>query len=222
MSNIEDDIKAKGFIEGYKQIKNNESIIKSIDKDFFFELVDYLLEEREQDKARIKELEEERQLVGMPVKNKRSGKIGIVLHKWENGSIAVLENISPRIINTHDSWDTLEIINDEIKQIKTGSDSIPKQKAKEMQARIKELEEDLYSANKIINEYLDGIPKQKVKDIAKQIQEEYDKLEEQFDCIWNKKSKDNYDRYKLQELSAIQQELGFILGKFEELLEEGE
>lgn len=89
-------------------------------------------------------------------------------------------------------------------------------------ARIKELEEDLYSANKIINEYLDGIPKQKVKDIAKQIQEEYDKVQEQFDCIWNKKSKDNYDRYKLQELSAMQQELGFILGNFKELLEEGE
>ena len=59
MSNIEDDIKAKGFIEGYKQIKNNAIFIKSIDKDFFFELVDFLLEEREQDKARIKELEEE-------------------------------------------------------------------------------------------------------------------------------------------------------------------
>ena len=137
MSNIEDDLKAKGFIEGYKQIKNNESIIKSIDKDFFFELVDYLLEEREQDKARIKELEEE-----------------------------------------------------------------------------------LYSANKIINEYLDGIPTQKVKDILNEIQEEYNKLEEQFDCIWDKKSKDNYDRYKLQELSATQQELGFIIGKFEKLLEE--
>ena len=54
-----DDLKAKGFIEGYKQTKNNASIIKSIDKDFFFELVDFLLEEREQDKARIKELEEE-------------------------------------------------------------------------------------------------------------------------------------------------------------------
>ena len=59
MSNIEDDVKAKGFIEGYKQIKNNAIFIKSIDKDFFFELVDFLLEEREQDKARIKELEEE-------------------------------------------------------------------------------------------------------------------------------------------------------------------
>ena len=71
-------------------------------------------------------------------------------------------------------------------------------------------------------EYLDGIPKQKVKDIAKQIQEEYDKVQEQFDCIWDKKSKDNYDRYKLQELSAMQQELAFILGKFEKLLEEGD
>lgn len=65
MSNIEDDIKAKGFIEGYKQIKNNESIIKSIDKDFFFELVDYLLEEREQDKARIKELEEKNRMLAL-------------------------------------------------------------------------------------------------------------------------------------------------------------
>lgn len=72
--------------------------------------------------------------------------------------------------------------------------------------------------------YIKGnyIPKQKVKDILNEIQEEYNKLEEQFDCIWDKKSKDNYDRYKLQELSAMQQELGFILGKFEELLEEGE
>ena len=72
--------------------------------------------------------------------------------------------------------------------------------------------------------YIKGnyIPKQKVKDILNEIQEEYNKLEEQFDCIWDKKSKDNYDRYKLQELSAMQQELGFILGKFEKLLEEGE
>ena len=143
MSNIEDDIKAKGFIEGYKQIKNNASIIKSIDKDFFFELVDFLLEEREQDKARIKELEEE---------NKRKDMF-------------------------------------------------------------------LQMAKEVIE---NSIPTQKVKDILNEIQEEYNKLEEQFDCIWDKKSKDNYDRYKLQELSAMQQELGFILGKFEELLEEGE
>lgn len=174
MSNIEDDIKIL--------TEENSSYKKE-------QAMQNILSEREQDKARIKELEEERQLVGMPVRNKRSGKIGIVLHQWESRSIAVLENISPRVINTHDSWDTLEIITDEIKQTKTESDSIPKQK---------------------------------VKDIAKQIQEEYNKVQEQFDCIWNKKSKDNYDRYKLQELSAMQQELGFILGKFEKLLEEGE
>lgn len=90
-----------------------------------------LLAEREQDKKRIKELEEERQIVGMPVRNKRDGKIGIVLHQWENGSIAVLENISPRVINTHDSFDTLEIITDEVKHVKTKDDSIPVQKVKD-------------------------------------------------------------------------------------------
>ena len=97
--------------------------------------------------------------------------------------------------------------------------------------RIKELEEENKSKEKAYNdcycEYkhykqFDSISTQKVKDILNEIQEEYNKLEEQFDCIWDKKSKDNYDRYKLQELSAMQQELGFIIGKFEELLEEGE
>lgn len=97
--------------------------------------------------------------------------------------------------------------------------------------RIKELEEENKSKEKAYNdcycEYkhykqFDSISTQKVKDILNEIQEEYNKLEEQFDCIWDKKSKDNYDRYKLQELSAMQQELGFILGKFEKLLEEGD
>ena len=83
------------------------------------------------------------------------------------------------------------------------------------EANMKEIIERYYTANE------ECIPKQKVKDILNEIQEEYDKVQEQFDCIWNKKSKDNYDRYKLQELSAMQQELGFILGKFEKLLEEG-
>lgn len=40
----------------------------------------------------------------------------------------------------------------------------------EKDKRIKELEEDLYSANKIINEYLDGIPKQKVKDKIEELE----------------------------------------------------
>ena len=65
---------------------------------------------------RNKELEEERQIVGMPVRNKRDGRIGIVLHQWKSGSVAVLESINPRVINTHDSWNTLEIVTDEVKQ----------------------------------------------------------------------------------------------------------
>ena len=93
---------------------------------------------------RLKELEEERQIVGMPVRNKRDGKIGIVLHQWENGSIAVLENISPRVINTHDSFDTLEIITDEVKHVKTKDDSIPVQKVKDKIEEIKEDKESKY------------------------------------------------------------------------------
>ena len=33
-----------------------------------------------------------------------------------------------------------------------------------LKKKVKELEEELYSANKIVEEYLDGIPKQKIKD----------------------------------------------------------
>ena len=104
-----------------------------------------LLAEREQKDKRIKELEEERQIVGMPVRNKRDGKIGIVLHQWENGSIAVLENISPRVINTHDSFDTLEIITDEVKHVKTKDDSIPVQKVKDKIEENKRLIDETYS-----------------------------------------------------------------------------
>lgn len=93
---------------------------------------------------------------------------------------------------------------------------------KQDKARIKELEEENRMQRKqIMSAYNRGwIPKQKVKDVLTEIQEEYNKVQEQFDCIWNKKSKDNYDRYKLQELSAMQQELGFILGKLEKILED--
>lgn len=84
--------------------------------------------------------------------------------------------------------------------------------------RIKELEEEnekLRKANNITKNLT-----KKVKDLLTETQEEYNKVQEQFDCIWNKKSKDNYDRYKLQELSTMQQELGFILGKLEKILED--
>ena len=83
----------------------------------------------------------------MPVRNKRDGKIGIVLHQWENGSIAVLENISPRVINTHDSFDTLEIITDEVKHVKTKDDSIPVQKVKD------KIEENKDTAKRVAGTY---------------------------------------------------------------------
>ena len=91
--------------------------------------------------------------------------------------------------------------------------------------RAEELEEENRQLEAIkddaIRRYnLESIPKQKVKEFKNTITQEYNKVQEQFDCIWNKKSKNNYDRYKLQELSAMQQELGFILEKLEELLEE--
>ena len=93
--------------------------------------------------------------------------------------------------------------------------------------RIKKLEEEKKNRVdfqqkyiEVTNLYLNSIPKQKVKDLLTEIQEEYNKVQEQFDCIWNKKSKDDYDRYKLQEFSTMQQQLGFFIGKLEELLEE--
>lgn len=70
-------------------------------------------------------LKEERQIVGIPVRNKRDRRIGIVLHQWENGSVAVLESINPRVINTHDSWNTLEIVTDEVKQTPPPEPQLP-------------------------------------------------------------------------------------------------
>lgn len=83
-------------------------------------------------------LKEERQIVGIPVRNKRDGRIGIVLHQWESGSVAVLESINPRAINTHDSWNTLEIVTDEVKQTQTKCETIPVSLVKD---KIEELKE---------------------------------------------------------------------------------
>ena len=177
MSNIEDDVKI------VKRYLRNSSY-KESDSDFFknggWEMVDLeipkamanILSEREQDKAKIKELENRL-----------------------------------RDINTY------ILINGIDEPLKTATQiKVENQQQYIIQEKINLLKKKLENS----------IPKQKVKDILNEIQEEYDKVQEQFDCIWNKKSKDNYDRYKLQELSAMQQELGFILGKFEKLLEEGE
>lgn len=103
---------------------------------------------------------------------------------------------------------------------------------KQNKTRIQELEEEnkkyiVQLTDKEYRNLVDIIRKeakqefeQKVKDVLTEIQEEYNKVQEQFDCIWNKKSKDDYDRYKLQEFSAMQQQLGFFIGKLEELLED--
>ena len=53
------DIKEKinMYIESYEELKRNRDVIKSIDKDFFFELVDCLIEgykEYEEENKRIK------------------------------------------------------------------------------------------------------------------------------------------------------------------------
>lgn len=146
MSNIEEDIKIlESMLEEYYSCSVPGM---NMHIDIFFSLeqaeaIENILVEREVDKKRIKELEEERQLVGMPVKNKRDGSIGVVLHQWNSGSIAVLENINPRVINTHDSWSTLEIITDEVKQIQTKDDSIPKQKVKDKIEELKERKHNL-------------------------------------------------------------------------------
>lgn len=49
---------------------------------------------------------------GKKVINKNSGAEGIIIRVNENGSIQVLEKVSPRVVCTHDSWSTLEIIDD--------------------------------------------------------------------------------------------------------------
>ena len=53
----------------------------------------------------------------------------------------------------------------------------------EKDKRIKELEEELYSANKIVEEYIDEIPKQKITDKIENLENEYKKLEQSSDFI---------------------------------------
>ena len=98
-------------------------------------------------RKRVTELEEERQIVGMPVRNKRDGRIGIVLHQWKSGSVAVLESINPRVINTHDSWNTLEIVTDEVKQTQTKCETIPVSLVKEKIEELNKAYEDSKDEN---------------------------------------------------------------------------
>lgn len=58
-TNFENEKRLNNFIEAYKQTKEQEFIVESINKDFFFEFVDCLLTELEQKDKRIQELEKE-------------------------------------------------------------------------------------------------------------------------------------------------------------------
>lgn len=55
--------------------------------------------------------------IGDKVKNVRDGRVGIVIRIFNSGCISVLENISPVVINTHDSEKTLELIEENSVQI---------------------------------------------------------------------------------------------------------
>ena len=46
---------------------------------------------------------------GKKVINKNTGVAGIVLREFRTGQVQVLERIEPTVINTHDSWKTLEL-----------------------------------------------------------------------------------------------------------------
>lgn len=122
------------------------------------EALEHILQDYKRVLKENEELKEERQIVGIPVRNKRDGRIGIVLHQWESGSVAVLESINPRVINTHDSWNTLEIVTDEVKQTQTKCATIPvslvKDKIEELNdiSNTEELEDIMNRKNYTITE----------------------------------------------------------------------
>ena len=122
------------------------------------EAIEHILSDYKRVLKENEELKEERQIVGIPVRNKRDGRIGIVLHQWESGSVAVLESINPRVINTHNSWNTLEIVTDEVKQTQTKCETIPvslvKDKIEELRAEYEYLGEDNKRVNKFEIELL--------------------------------------------------------------------
>lgn len=60
-----------------------------------------------------------------------------------------------------------------------------KKKIGELRERVKELEEDLYSANKIVEEYIDSIPKQKIKDKIEELKNEKEQLRIDKNVTWD-------------------------------------
>lgn len=71
----------------------------------------------------------------------------------------------------------------------------------ELRERVKELEEDLYSANKIVEEYIDSIPKQKIKDKIEELKNEKEQLRIDKNVTWDSQI------YKLDLKIQVLQEL---------------
>lgn len=112
---------ALGYMQGYEDGKklNRSAVACVVENQQYYILnkqIEHYKEYIEKLQKENEKFKKERQIVGIPVRNKRDGRIGIVLHQWESGSVAVLESINPRVINTHDSWNTLEIVTDGVKQ----------------------------------------------------------------------------------------------------------
>lgn len=88
-----------------KLAKNIDDVATTIRNEYIEGLLDLYKQEKEMYKN-----------TGKIVRNKRDGKVGVVLREFETGQIQVLEKIGDKggkVINTHDSWKTLEVIEDE-------------------------------------------------------------------------------------------------------------
>ena len=98
--------------------------------------------------------------------------------------------------------------------IKGGIDLIEK-----LQKENEELKADNYELNNRITDLLENIPVQKVKDILNEINKEYIKQEEIFDKHFEKENRDMQDYYIQKEATNIMQELSWIEGKLQELID---
>lgn len=88
---------------GFSKYDGTACLLRARDVQILLNLLGKQHQELEQEKEKNKN-------TGKLVENKIDGTIGIVLREWDTGQIQVLENIQPKIINTHDSWETLELL----------------------------------------------------------------------------------------------------------------
>ena len=78
-----------------------------------------------------------------------------------------------------------------------------KKRIGELRERVKELEEDLYSANKIVEEYIDSIPKQKIKDKIEELKKQRRELG--FKTYLRKEDMINDDREIVCKISVLEE-----------------